>query len=101
MRGDYVSKPVAKISKRRAQVSILANCLPSHERRITTCDHEHKQKHRDKLGQERESTDALHDQHAVAVAIEPVALFDGFLVGLQDQVAAGEGADQDQQGALG
>lgn len=38
------------------------------------------------------------DQHAVAVAVEPVALLNGVTVSAQDEIPSREGAHQNQQG---
>ncbi len=38
------------------------------------------------------------DEHAVAVAVEPVFLLDCFLVGFFDEVEAGKGCNEHQQG---
>src|SRR5690242_11700198 len=40
----------------------------------------------------------LQDQHAIAVAVKTVTLADRFCVGAQDEFAAGECADQHEQG---
>ena len=40
------------------------------------------------------------DEHGVAEGEEAVLLFDGCLVGAEDEVAAGEGADEHDQGGF-
>ena len=42
----------------------------------------------------------LNNQHAIAVGEEAVFFFDGFGVGLEDEVAVRKGGDEHDQGAL-
>ena len=43
----------------------------------------------------------LNNQHAVAVGVKAVAVFDRFGVGFHDEFAGGEGRDEHHQGAAG
>jgi hypothetical protein len=44
---------------------------------------------------------SIGDEHAVAVGVEAVAFADGFLVGGEDEFAAGEGADEHEERGTG
>jgi hypothetical protein len=45
--------------------------------------------------------ESSNDEHAVAVGIEAVAFTDCLVVGLQDELAIGKGADEHEEGAFG
>jgi hypothetical protein len=47
------------------------------------------------------STGPLLDQHGVAVAVEAVSLFDGFMVGSADYFTSGKGGDEHDEGGSG